>query len=182
MPGYEKSPESRGSNARQVGGTHYSGSAYQHWDWTTDIFIRPTEYGLTKYLSRAGNKLGTPRVQDLEKAVHFAEKTAELHGQRRLVPLYQHQLHIAEQTKMAGSPDALTAKFIALSLKGHAFTPRIVSAFVLLSSWKNAEELAQVVQLVREEYEEERRRPVAVAPEDSPRKAEREGRDIDQLK
>jgi hypothetical protein len=73
-------------NARQVGGTHYQGE-YQHWDYATDLKMRHLEGSATKYLSRAGNKTGEPRVKDLEKVAHYLEKLLEVFRDKRLCPL-----------------------------------------------------------------------------------------------
>ncbi len=62
------------ANDIQVGGAHYR-TAYQHWDYATDTAMHPVEYALTKYATRYPSKNGR---QDLEKAVHCAEKLVEL--------------------------------------------------------------------------------------------------------
>lgn len=61
------------ANLRQVGGEHYR-SEYQHWDWARDIGLNPMQYQVSKYVSRSRKKNG---LQDLEKALHFAEKELE---------------------------------------------------------------------------------------------------------
>lgn len=127
-------------NDRQVGGSHYSLSAYQHWDYATDLNMRHVEGAATKYLARAGNKQGESRYKDLEKTLHYLEKALELHKEGRLGALadYQHGVSTA----------AITARFIGASLSGHAFTPNAVAALVLLGSWRNVEELEQAIKLV----------------------------------
>lgn len=62
------------ANDTQVGGAHYR-TEYQHWDYATDTAMHPVEYALTKYATRYRSKNGR---QDLEKAVHCAEKLVEL--------------------------------------------------------------------------------------------------------
>lgn len=142
-------PGTASVNDRQVGGSHYSLSAYQHWDYATDLYMRHVEGSATKYLARAGNKLGETREKDLEKALHYLEKAAELHKQSRLVPLYTHQpggLNVA----------SIVARFVAASMQGCAFTPNAVAALVLLSSWQDGEELANAIDLVRLEMDQAR--------------------------
>lgn len=62
------------ANDRQVGGTHYKGREYQHWDFVTDIKL-PYLLGVaTKYVSRYAEKNG---AEDLEKALHYIDKAEE---------------------------------------------------------------------------------------------------------
>lgn len=63
------------ANDRQVAGGHYSGSAYQHWDYMADIRAGYHEGCATKYLARWRKKNG---LQDLEKSAHFLEKQIEI--------------------------------------------------------------------------------------------------------
>jgi hypothetical protein len=62
------------ANETQVGGSHYK-TGYQHWDlvWNTNMGYFPAQ--ITKYLSRHTKKNG---LQDVQKAIHFAAKYAEL--------------------------------------------------------------------------------------------------------
>lgn len=61
------------ANERQVAGTHYQ-SGYQHWDWSRDVGLSPMFYQISKYVSRNRKKNG---IEDLQKALHFAEKEYE---------------------------------------------------------------------------------------------------------
>ena len=63
------------ANAKQVGGAHYR-AELQHWDLIERYGIGYLEGCATKYLTRFEKKNG---VQDLEKALHYAEKLLELH-------------------------------------------------------------------------------------------------------
>ena len=64
------------ANDRQVGGAHYGGTDYQHWDWVNDCRM-PYLAGVgSKYIARA--YASGKSVQDLEKAVHYAEKCCEV--------------------------------------------------------------------------------------------------------
>ena len=65
------------ANKRQVGGIHYRGGEYQHWDWVADNFGRGYFQGqITRYVSRWRLKNGK---EDLQKALHYLDKLEELH-------------------------------------------------------------------------------------------------------
>lgn len=63
-----------GANQRQVGGSHYGLSAFQHWDIVVMFNLDYFQGQITKYVMRWDKKNG---VQDLEKAQHFLEKYIE---------------------------------------------------------------------------------------------------------
>lgn len=69
-------------NDTQVGGTHYKGS-YQHWDLVADLKLDYFEAQVTKYVTRHVKKNGR---EDLEKALHYAQKAKELVEASRLEP------------------------------------------------------------------------------------------------
>lgn len=62
------------ANARQVGGQHYKGG-YEHWDFVAHLGLNYWQGNATKYVTRAFKKNGK---QDLEKALHYVDKCAEL--------------------------------------------------------------------------------------------------------
>lgn len=62
------------ANQRQVGGGHYRKGEVQHWDLMIQHGVPYTLGCATKYLFRWRDKNG---LQDLEKAVHYLEKTRE---------------------------------------------------------------------------------------------------------
>lgn len=64
-----------GANARQHGGDHYQTNEYQHWDWVYEMNLGYHVGNATKYIARWRKKNG---IQDLEKALHYAEKCEEL--------------------------------------------------------------------------------------------------------
>lgn len=77
-------------NSRQVGGTHYGGGDFQHWDWVAENFGPGYLIGCaTKYICRWRKKDGTAA---LAKAQHYIEK---------LIALYADQ-HINYQLKETG--------------------------------------------------------------------------------
>jgi len=64
------------ANDVQVGGAHYKGGSYQHWDLMADTVGIGYHMGnATKYLVRWKDKNG---VEDLKKARHYVVKTKEL--------------------------------------------------------------------------------------------------------
>jgi len=69
-------------NSVQHGGDHYS-SEYQHWDWVENNGIGYLEAAATKYVSRWRKKHG---VVDLEKALHYVDKLADLHVRIHRLP------------------------------------------------------------------------------------------------
>lgn len=142
-------------NNRQIGGNHYALSRYQHWDYASDLYMRHLEGAGTKYLSRAGNKAGEPRLQDLEKAMHYFEKLLVTYQESRISSLHD----VQGSTFDAEGP---TAKFIAASMRSHAFTPRSIAIMVRLSRWANADDLKQCLMWLKEEIDEEKRKPVAI--------------------
>lgn len=82
-----KGKRAMGANDRQVAGNHYA-SSLQHWDVVEEHGIGYLEGCGSKYVSR-WRKKGTP-LQDLEKSLHFTDKTIELamggRGPRGCVP------------------------------------------------------------------------------------------------
>lgn len=63
-----------GANEKQVAGDHYR-AKLQHWDFVVMMKLNYFEGQITKYVTRHRKKNG---IQDLEKALHFAEKHLEL--------------------------------------------------------------------------------------------------------
>jgi hypothetical protein len=68
------------ANNRQVGGSHYA-AAIQHWDIVVKWHVPYLEAQVMKYVTRCHKK---NKRQDLEKALHFAEK---LHEVQRNYPM-----------------------------------------------------------------------------------------------
>lgn len=63
------------ANEMQVAGNHYAGK-YQHWDFVNEALCGCYMEGqITRYVSRWRKKNG---VQDLQKALHYAEKLIEM--------------------------------------------------------------------------------------------------------
>jgi hypothetical protein len=68
-------------NSRQVGGEHYGGKRYQHWDLCADAPLNYFEACVTKYVARWRQKEG---ARDVEKAQHFLDKLIKLYQDNRL--------------------------------------------------------------------------------------------------
>lgn len=64
------------ANETQIGGKHYKGREYQHWDFVNDANIPYLIGCATKYVSRWQDKNG---CEDLKKAIHYLQKADELH-------------------------------------------------------------------------------------------------------
>lgn len=62
------------ANERQIGGSHYA-AGLQHWDVVEGHGIGYLEGCASKYITRWRKKNG---LQDLQKALHYTEKLAEL--------------------------------------------------------------------------------------------------------
>lgn len=82
-------------NERQVGGSHYHQTQYQHWDWMADNFGADYFIGqASKYLIRWKSKGG---LQDLMKSSHYLEKLSDLIQEHR-VDFPKHKLPVNTST------------------------------------------------------------------------------------
>jgi Protein of unknwon function (DUF3310) len=68
----------------QVGGAHYKATSYDHWNYAIDARLPYLEGQITKYVDRHARKNGK---QDLEKALHFAQKLRECALEGRAYPI-----------------------------------------------------------------------------------------------
>lgn len=72
------------SNVTQVGGNHYKGTSYQHWDFVLlALSGRYLEGNITKYIARWRKKNG---LQDLQKARHYLDKLIESFNDGTVLP------------------------------------------------------------------------------------------------
>ena len=67
---------------RQVGGEHYGGTEWQHWDWVEWNGLGYQEGQISLYVLRWRKKDG---IKDLEKAIHHTEKLMEQYSDPRLM-------------------------------------------------------------------------------------------------
>jgi hypothetical protein len=68
------------ASSGQVGGTHYVSKAIQPWDFIVANDLSYLEGNIVKYCSRWRDKAG---VQDLEKALHYLDKSIEVETKKR---------------------------------------------------------------------------------------------------
>jgi hypothetical protein len=66
------------ANERQVGGDHYKGADYQHWDFVTDARLDYLPAQATRYISRW--RRHPDGAENLEKALHYIDKCEEMHS------------------------------------------------------------------------------------------------------
>ena len=69
-----------GASNAQIGGTHYVSKAIQPWDFIVANDLSYLEGNIVKYCSRWRDKAG---VQDLEKALHYLDKSIEVEAEKR---------------------------------------------------------------------------------------------------
>ena len=67
-------PEQPNANERQVGGDHYKGKPFEHWDVVIEHDLDYFQGQVTKYLMRWKKKNG---LEDLMKARHYLDKYIE---------------------------------------------------------------------------------------------------------
>jgi hypothetical protein len=87
-------------NDKQVGGTHYKAMRVEPWDvidtWPLEQRIGAYRAGLLKYVMRMGSK--DERLQEAEKALHYAEKLVEvLRDSQRVVDVFAGALREGEE-------------------------------------------------------------------------------------
>lgn len=139
------------SNATQVGGSHYKGTTYQHWDFVLlALGGRYLEGNITKYVARWRKKNG---LQDLQKARHYLDKLIEsfndgtvLPPMNRAVTAHQSPAHFCD-------------------VNGIDVTERMI--ILALSDWTSREDLNRVGNILnalieKEKYANEDERVAAV--------------------
>jgi hypothetical protein len=125
------------ANDRQVAGEHYRTADYQHWDLVADLRLGYFDGQVTRYISRAKAKNG---VEDLEKALHYAQKTAELASTGAYPLIYRNQ--------RAGYVDTrrLCSKHSA-AMKHDPLTER---ALLVACTWESVADLEHLMRLIVE--------------------------------
>ena len=67
------------TNSTQVGGSHYKGQEFEHWDVAIAMRWDYLTGNATKYLWRLGKKGGPEKaIEDISKAIHYLEKKREV--------------------------------------------------------------------------------------------------------
>lgn len=139
------------ANDTQVGGDHYKGVAYQHWDWATDLALRGLEYAATKYLTRLGKK--DQASVELGKAVHYLQKLIEVFNEMRMGP---------RLGSKPGRLAMLTARFVD-GLDGISADRRVVNAIYLVAFWEEPCDLALAISYLQELQSEQEKSEAEVS-------------------
>lgn len=118
-------------NNVQVGGNHYKGSGYEHWDFVNEcLHGRYLEGCVTKYITRHRKKNG---LLDLRKALHYLDKIRELHQKRVYMPIGFAPRRNIEQGRSVGA-------FCTLNEM-----PELETSIVArISTWENEDDLGFV--------------------------------------
>jgi hypothetical protein len=119
------------ANDTQVGGAHYKGAEYQHWDMCADADLRHQESAASKYLARWDLK-GLP-AQDLQKSLHYVQKLRELVFEGRRNP-QQRAIHARE-----------TMQHFCDS---HGYTGMKRESLLRLATWRNDSDLHELELLI----------------------------------
>lgn len=142
------------SNTTQVGGNHYKGTTYQHWDFVIlGLHGRYLEGNITKYIARWRKKNG---LQDLQKARHYLNKLIELYSNGVVRPM----------PVMAVPPHHTAGHFC--DVNGIEVSERMI--ILMVSNWQNRTDLHHAAKTLdalieKEQYAEEDQRLHTTADE-----------------
>lgn len=152
------------ANARQIGGSHYNGTLYQHWDLVADLQLNYYEGQISKYLSRHRQKKGR---EDVLKAAHFIQKLTELAQRgdvrnpfrrqhpwlfrlwRRGLPFFV-RFNLAQESYIDRYEDELVLTGVPMPSENER------RALVLCATWQNIPDLFELLrccELVAESYQ-----------------------------
>lgn len=127
-------------NDRQVGGDHYRLREVQHWDYVRGAGIPYLEAMVMKYIDRWRHKNG---LQDLEKALHFAQKLRELSPNKE-VPVFTLHHYTRDMHPADAEIITLVAKAIyagsGRSVDGHSLLEKVENKISELISLETGEE------------------------------------------
>ena len=117
-------------NKTQIGGDHYKGGTFQHWDMMVQgLQNRYLEGCATKYIFRWRDKDG---LQDLDKALHYIQKLHESFLRGLVFPIE------GEQNKQHAMRCAV--EFV----KSHSVPAWEASLIIGLATWSCAENLQKI--------------------------------------
>lgn len=132
------------ANEMQVGGDHYKGGDYNHWDMATDLHLRHLEGAATKYLSRFGNKEGESAFKDLSKARHYVVKLIEVYNEGRISTQNANLgHHLVDEIRV----NASLTRFLS-TLSGPPASQDAQSVITLLCTWKGTQDLSHALELI----------------------------------
>ena len=159
------------ANTTQVGGGHYKGTTYQHWDFVICALDgRYLEGNITKYVARWRKKNG---LEDLRKARHYLTKLIE-----------EYNIGNVKSMTLPRWMGSHQSPAYFCDVNGIDVTERMIILGV--SGWANREDLHRVgatldALIEKQEYAEEDQRPAEVFdPSIHPVEGEPDGRYVDQ--
>lgn len=132
------------ANYKQVGGSHYQGGIYQHWDFCIENNLGYLEGQITKYLSRWRQKAGR---QDLEKAAHYADKLVEC-ADRRL------KFKLRRLFGTQALPD-FTCQGLLTMIQAYSLTSDEQEVFLLVCEYRTHNALERIQQLLQAKLKKE---------------------------
>lgn len=113
------------ANDKQIAGSHYKAKdGKQHWDICVEKRVPYLIGCATKYLFRWKDKNG---IQDLEKALHYVEKTVETYE-------FEHVKKMVEDAEIPSTVGVVERK-IALLLFNFTFQTQLIQALDLLKKF-----------------------------------------------
>ena len=125
----------------QVGGDHYGGGAFQHWDFVIKhLENHYLEGQITKYLSRWRRKHGT---QDLLKAKHYTYKLLEAFDERQIV---------RPAKKLPGAAVDLCHNLDLLCKISGLTTPDEQNAMLLCATWRGRTDIEAIIRMIDAVY------------------------------
>lgn len=115
-------------NSYQVGGKHYKGGSYQHWDFVAENSGCGYFIGVaTKYICRYKDK-GNPK-QDLEKAKHYVLKLIDL----------------IKRGKIPSNPDGRNREAIYALYEAYKLEPLEFAICFMIANFERVDELVAAV-------------------------------------
>lgn len=113
------------ANQKQIGGSHYGGGEYQHWDWVCDTRLHYLPATASKYVDRW--RKHPKGAENLEKALHYLQKAQERHVEGSL----------------SNDRYALFWKFVIA--RSHLIPDALALYYVMDGNWQAATEALQAL-------------------------------------
>lgn len=145
------------ANDRQVAGTHYRHSV-QHWDYAAANGLDYFEGQITKYVTRWRKKHPTAagRLDDIQKALHFAEKFAEVTADTQRTLGVVNTAVWVEAARIAGQPQYASYIRAIDFCAAQDMAPADASVIIALESFRirGGDYLNQAIEELRKLVEE----------------------------